>query len=507
MKDTGFASSPTTFRHALDSCKGLFRLFGLGWATLKACFAHRAGTVDNRSLSTLSLVASLAGIALIYGLSCAVEPKAISVNLLDRHLGNIVSVSGSIVDLRRHEAGHIFLKVRDESGVCEVPLFKDIASKMPRLILGDHLRVVGVVEEYRDALQVVPRTDLDISVIVDPPLPVGTARDRAGEIVKLRGIVYGIRELEEGQEMYLTDGRDSIRATSSLQQAFRLGQNVTVSGSVKTGEGGTYLAIREIVDISISGANPVNISELGGSRGPFIIVGLLTLSEEGGSVQDGTGSIPVDASVIAPGILEGDLVQALVVQRGDGMSVVDVEMERAGILPVGRLSTEMVGTIVRIRGTVVSRFVSGKNTFLTLFNGTEVEVPLFGIGADFNLQLGDVLTVSGKVGVYRDKLQVVPRDITTAEIEPGFIQEMNIDEITEKDIHSLVRTAGRISSIKRYSQSCSMWIKGQSQKLRVYLTFAPKGNLTVGTEIEAIGLVKSYQGDLELVPRGPEDLG
>ena len=224
-------------------------------------------------------------------------------------------------------------------------------------------------------------------------------------------------------------------------------------------------------------------------------------------LEDETGSIPVNSSVIGPAILDGDMVEALAVRRGEWMSIVGVEMERAGILPVERLNAEMVGSVVRIRGTVVNRFVSGKNTFLTLYNGTEVEVPLFGIGGDSNLQLGDLLTVSGKVGVYRDKLQVVPRDLSTAEVEPGFIREKAIDDIGQDDVYSLIRIAGRISSIKRYTQSCSMWIKGEHGKLRVYLTFAPKGNLTVGTEIEVIGLVKTYEDDLELVPRGPEDLG
>jgi DNA/RNA endonuclease YhcR with UshA esterase domain len=156
---------------------------------------------------------------------------------------------------------------------------------------------------------------------------------------------------------------------------------------------------------------------------------------------------------------------------------------------------------------VISKFVSGKNTFLTLHNGTDVEVPLFGTGNDFNVQLGDVLTVSGRVGVYRDKLQVVPRDPSDTVVEPGRVVDREIDELSMEDLYSLVRTRGRVTSIKRYARSASLSLAGEVQKVRAYLTFQPRGSISVGTEIEIIGMVKSYKDELELVPRGQEDLG
>jgi hypothetical protein len=85
--------------------------------------------------------------------------------------------------------------------------------------------------------------------------------------------------------------------------------------------------------------------------------------------------------------------------------------------------------------------------------------------------------------------------------------DKDIDELAMEDLYSLVRTRGRVTSIKRYAKSASLWLSGESQKVRAYLTFQPRSNVTVGTEIELIGMVKSYRDELELVPRGPEDLG
>lgn len=463
--------------------------------------------MDNRSLVRISAACSIAGILLIYGISLLVEPKGISVNLLERHKGRIVRVTGTIVDLRRHEAGHIFIKLKDESGTCEVPLFKDLAKKMTPLSIGDRLQVIGTVEEYRDSQQVVPRTERDLTILESPPVPIKAAKEMVGETVKLIGIAYKIRDLESAQEFYLTDGDASIRVSFYAHGIVKAGYNITLSGMVKTDKGETYFAAREILDLSPDGVEPVKISDLKRMDGIFSLQGSLRVGESGPGIDDGTGMIDLDENLLIGGIVEGDLIEAIVQRKGDEMNVLEVELDKANILPLERLSDEMVGRTVRIRGTVISKFVSGKNTFLTLYNGTEVEVPLFGTGQDFNVQLGDILTISGRVGVYREKLQVVPRNLTNTGIEPPQIVDKDLDDLSMNDLYSMARIRGRVSSINRYSKSCSMWIKGETRKIRVYLTFNPDSNISVGTEIEVIGLVKSYKDELEIVPRGKEDLG
>jgi len=129
--------------------------------------------VSSPGLIKTSIACSVLGLVLIYAFSCMVEPKAISINLLDRYSGRIVRVNGTIVDLRTHEAGHIFVKIKDESGICEIPLFRDLAGKVPKLTIGDRLEVVGTVEEYNDSPQVVPRSVKDIRLLETRPFRSG----------------------------------------------------------------------------------------------------------------------------------------------------------------------------------------------------------------------------------------------------------------------------------------------------------------------------------------------
>jgi len=457
--------------------------------------------VENRDLVKISLACSLAGIGLIYGLSLMVEPKAISVNLLDRYEGRIVSVEGTIVDLRNHEAGHIFLKMKDESGTCEIPLFASISDKVPSLSLGDRIHVVGTVEEYRDSKQVVPRTDRDVQVLESPPVSIAEARGMVGETVKLQGISYSVR----GSNFRLTDGNESIEVRSSAQYLSDSGRNVTISGTVRRDDVGVYLSARQLLALSAR-VETTGISDIR-QAGVFLIHGVLRLDASGPLLDDGTGRFALDPNLLSEAMVDGDEVEAIVSKGCDEMNTLEVELDKTSTIPLERLSEELVGRTVRVKGTVISRFVSGENMFLTLYNKTELDVPIFKVGGDLNIQVGDILTVSGRVGTYQDKLQVVPNNISRAKIESPTIVDRELDEITVDDIYTVVRTRGRISSLKRYAKSCSISLKGNEKRISVYLTFQPYGNLSVGTEIEVIGLVKKYKDELELVPRGKEDIG
>jgi len=462
--------------------------------------------VSSPGLIKTSIACSVLGLVLIYAFSCMVEPKAISINLLDRYSGRIVRVNGTIVDLRTHEAGHIFVKIKDESGICEIPLFRDLAGKVPKLTIGDRLEVVGTVEEYNDSPQVVPRSVKDIRLLETPPVPIGEAIRMVGETIKLQGIAYAVTDSDKGQEFYLTDGDGEIYVSVKARRLVQSGWNITLSGIIKAGEDGPYLAASEILNFSEDGLQKVGISDLPSRTGVMLVQGSLRTSDSGVEIDDGTDRLPLKVD-LAEGMVEGDIVDAIVKKKGDRMNVLEVELNKASILPLERLGSELIGKTVRIKGTVVDKFVSGKNAFLTLYNATEVEVPVFGVGQDFNVQLGDVLTVSGRVGLYRDKLQVVPRNLSDVTVEPGRIADKDLDQLSMEDVYSLVRVRGRISSVKRYAKSCSIWIKGETNKVRVYLTFDPGSNASVGTEVEVIGLVKSYEDEIELVPRGEEDLG
>ena len=188
------------------------------------------------------------------------------------------------------------------------------------------------------------------------------------------------------------------------------------------------------------------------------------------------------------------------------MDVIEVDVEKAGILPIGQISEEMLGRRVRVSGVVIRKFVSGKNVFLTLYNETDLDVPLFGGGGEVNIALGDLLTVVGTVKKYRDRLQVVPNSLSDLSVEPGEVVDRDIDQISDADLYQLVRIRGRVTSVKHYRRSCSIWVRGAAERIRVYAPF-DVSNISVGTEVEVVGLVKRFNGQLELIPRAPSDVG
>jgi len=63
------------------------------------------------------------------------------------------------VKLRRHEDGHVFLRINDGTGEVKVAIFRNVAAGVDRrcLVRGARVTVVGRVEEYRGELEVVPR--------------------------------------------------------------------------------------------------------------------------------------------------------------------------------------------------------------------------------------------------------------------------------------------------------------------------------------------------------------
>ncbi len=458
--------------------------------------------VDNRNLIRISLISSLAGIAIIYGLSLLVEPKPISVNLLERYQGRIVQIVGTISHIRRHEAGHLFLQLKDESGKCEVPLFSNIAEKTPALSVGDRVKVIGTVEEYRDSDQVVPRTERDVVLVPTPPLSIAEAKCRIGQTVKTQGISFQVR----GQTFHLVDENSTLRVHGSKDYVEEAGRELTLAGTIKRDDQGIYLRVSQILATSPR-LDPVKISAIRKEDGVYLCRGRLILDSSEPKLDDRTGYLELPEGLVNEGMVQGDLVEVLLTRKGDEMNALDVSLDRANTMPFEKLNEEMVGQNVRIRGTVVSRFVSGKNMFLTIYNGTQLDVPIFGSGNQLDVQLGDVVTISGRVGEYKDKLQVVPRNISQVKVENAPISDRELEDISEDDLFTLVRTRGRISSIKRYSRSCSITLKGEEGKMRIYLTFQPHSNLSVGTEVEVIGLVKSYRGKLEMVPRNKQDIG
>jgi DNA/RNA endonuclease YhcR with UshA esterase domain len=101
-------------------------------------------------------------------------------------------ISGEVVDLRGHQDGHLFLKLRDQSGgVVSVPIFSRVRSELGESVeLLDVVEVKGEVVLYRGELEVIPSGANDIRVIHTAPLSISAlTEENAGIPVKVQGVI------------------------------------------------------------------------------------------------------------------------------------------------------------------------------------------------------------------------------------------------------------------------------------------------------------------------------
>ena len=116
--------------------------------------------MHDREVISLSLAIATAGLLMLFFAASAAKPEEVSIaELGSSQLGATVKVAGEVAKVRNHEAGHVFLRIRDGTGEVAVPLFRRVAQEVDRSCLeeGARIEIVGRVEEYRGELEVVPR--------------------------------------------------------------------------------------------------------------------------------------------------------------------------------------------------------------------------------------------------------------------------------------------------------------------------------------------------------------
>jgi|Deesub1362B_J571_1020462.scaffolds.fasta_scaffold02733_2 DNA/RNA endonuclease YhcR with UshA esterase domain len=114
----------------------------------------------NSEVVSLSLAIATAGLLMLFFAASLAEAKEVSIGeLSSAQLGATVKVAGEVVRVKNHEAGHVFLRIRDGTGEVSVPLFKRVAEDVNKSCLreGARIEVIGRLEEYRGELEVVPR--------------------------------------------------------------------------------------------------------------------------------------------------------------------------------------------------------------------------------------------------------------------------------------------------------------------------------------------------------------
>jgi len=149
--------------------------------------------MSEKVVTRLSLLCSLTGLAALYVAAANTRPAVTAIaSLNDDFIGTKVVISGRLIDLREHIDGHLFMKLKDDSGgVISVPVFASVRSQLKEPIeLLDVVQVTGSVKKYQDELEVIPDKASDLRIVHVPATRISSlSENQIGELVKVEGVV------------------------------------------------------------------------------------------------------------------------------------------------------------------------------------------------------------------------------------------------------------------------------------------------------------------------------
>jgi len=149
--------------------------------------------MSEKVVTRLSLLCSLTGLAALYVAAANTRPTVTAIaSLNDDFIGTKVMISGRLIDLYEHIDGHLFMKLKDDSGgVISVPVFASVRSQLKESIeLLDVVQVTGSVKKYQDELEVIPDKASDLRIVHAPATRISSLREnQIGELVKVEGVV------------------------------------------------------------------------------------------------------------------------------------------------------------------------------------------------------------------------------------------------------------------------------------------------------------------------------
>ncbi len=149
--------------------------------------------MSEKLMTRLSLLCSLTGIAALYVGAVQMRPTLTPLAKINEdYVGLGVMVSGQVIDLHEHRDGHLFLKLKDESGgVISVPIFASVCSELDEPIeLLDNVQVTGQVKLYNGDLEVIPEKGTDLHVVHTPPIGLANVgREHLGELIKTQAVI------------------------------------------------------------------------------------------------------------------------------------------------------------------------------------------------------------------------------------------------------------------------------------------------------------------------------
>ena len=168
---------------------------------------------------------------------------------------------------------------------------------------------------------------------------------------------------------------------------------------------------------------------------------------------------------------------------------------------IGALTQADVDRVVALQGTVTeaANFSAGFKFRMADDTG-QITVTVFenvfdSLAKPQQLNVGATLSVTGKVDIFGNELQVVPASASRIRIVAPPAREAGLHalaQIGSNDQNAIVRVAGEVASVESFAHGSNVLLRDETgaQWLRLYQVVAKRVKLKAGDRIEAIGRVK-----------------
>jgi len=318
-----------------------------------------------------------------------------------------------------------------------------------------------------------------------------------------------------------------------------LGDLVEVAGTLRVREDFLALTLNVPEQLAITRANPVDRDivaieladqylrvrvrgEVRAVYEPYDGLTLITVRDETGSIPIAVSEDLIALSGITPTLSTGQAVEvvATVSFYGDTPQLVPASV--ADIVPldhaehvateknIGELTSEDVGQLAIVRGTVIEVNFFSAGVKLTLDDGTGTVIALLwqdvydGLRNGPEPGVGAEVQVQGEVSQYRGEMEIVPELATDVQVLAAAAppEETLIGTLTTADVGRWVTVRGTLGEPDHFSAGIKFPLDDDSGTIILLLwqdvyESAPEG-FEAGAQVVVTGQVEEYQGELEL---------
>lgn len=125
--------------------------------------------------------------------------KIVSISEINENMkGQVVSIQGTVVNIKEHEKGHLFLTVEDSTGSISVPIFANTNINKDIIKEDNIYEIKGKVDVYNGYLEIIPQSEEDISMIRTSNNDVAITEENIGEQVSIKCTILSKYNHPEG---------------------------------------------------------------------------------------------------------------------------------------------------------------------------------------------------------------------------------------------------------------------------------------------------------------------